>query len=234
MSNQTLNNAPTQSSPGFSTEWDDIYKESNHMSIWPWTDLVTLVMRHARPRKPDFRVLEVGCGAGANIPFFKHLNIEYCAIEGSSAIVKVLHKNFPELENNIKAGDFTKELPFEGEFDLIIDRGSVTCNIVEDIERCFTLINDKLTPGGKFIGIDWLSKEHSDYQKGTQIDKNSYRDIENSHLSNLGIIHFAGKADMEMLLEPFNIKLLKHKTEQQELPNDSFKYASWDFVAEKK
>ena len=52
---------------GFSIEWDQRYKENLQMSIWPWSDLVSAVMRLRLPAST--RVLELGCGAGANIPF---------------------------------------------------------------------------------------------------------------------------------------------------------------------
>ena len=51
----------------FSNEWENRYKAKTHLSIWPWSDLVSLVMRH-KPIKENFKVLELGCGAGANIP----------------------------------------------------------------------------------------------------------------------------------------------------------------------
>ncbi len=68
---------------GFSNEWDSIYADGQQKSIWPWSDLVSFVMRYARPKGPTYRVLELGCGAGANVPFFRYLNVEYCAIDGS-------------------------------------------------------------------------------------------------------------------------------------------------------
>ena len=37
------------------------------MSIWPWSDLVSYVMRYVPPNFAEFKVLELGCGAGANI-----------------------------------------------------------------------------------------------------------------------------------------------------------------------
>ena len=58
----------------FSNEWDESYKKNTHLSIWPWSDLVSYVMRYARPENPkNCNVLELGCGAGANIDFFKWL-----------------------------------------------------------------------------------------------------------------------------------------------------------------
>ena len=46
---------------GFSNEWDDKYQDNTHMSVWPWTNLVSLVMRN-KPQKRNFKVLELGCG----------------------------------------------------------------------------------------------------------------------------------------------------------------------------
>ena len=56
---------------GFSNEWDNLYTSNAHMSVWPWSDLVSYVMRYARPKDPsNCKVLELGVGAGANIEFF--------------------------------------------------------------------------------------------------------------------------------------------------------------------
>ncbi|MGN5030804.1 hypothetical protein ACTFBV_20625 [Aeromonas rivipollensis] len=54
----------------FSNEWDEQYKNNHHMSIWPWSDLVSSIYRYANPKNGYKRVLELGCGAGANIPLF--------------------------------------------------------------------------------------------------------------------------------------------------------------------
>ena len=85
---------------GYSSEWDYRYKENNHMSIWPWSDLVSLVNQHI-PKKKVFKVLELGCGAGANIPLFISLNADYYSVEGSETIVSKLHHQYPQLKNNI-------------------------------------------------------------------------------------------------------------------------------------
>ena len=80
------------------------------MSIWPWSDLVSLVMQYKLP-KEEFRVLELGCGAGANIPLFIALGADYYAVEGSQTIVNQLHKQYPQFKDNIIVGDFTKDMP---------------------------------------------------------------------------------------------------------------------------
>ena len=48
--------------------WEEIYKVNRHMATWPWSDIVSDVMI-LKPSK-NLKVLEIGCGPGANIPFF--------------------------------------------------------------------------------------------------------------------------------------------------------------------
>ena len=92
----------------FSKEWNIRYKNNTHMSIWPWSDLVSLVMKFYKPTKSKIRVLELGCGAGANIPFFLSLNTEYFGIDGSEIIIRNLKKRFPRISKNLVFEDFTK------------------------------------------------------------------------------------------------------------------------------
>ena len=152
----------------FSNEWDGIYKDNSQLSIWPWSDLVSLVHRNCKSiiTKRDGKVLELGCGAGANIPLFISLNLNYHAIEGSNAIVERLKKKFPEIENNIVSGDFTLGHSFGNDFDLIFDRASITHNSTKGIKNTLKIIADSLKPGGLFIGSDWFSTNHSDFNHG--------------------------------------------------------------------
>lgn len=80
----------------FSNEWDEQYRNNNHMSVWPWSQLVSLCLRHTQlgNRDPDFYVLEVGCGAGANIPFFLSYTDNVFALDGSVFYYRCFKKTF--------------------------------------------------------------------------------------------------------------------------------------------
>ena len=80
----------------FSKEWDQRYRQHSDMSVWPWSDLVSYVIRYVHLQKKLY-VLEIGCGAGANIPFVLSLGYKYYGIEGSPTIVAKLKKDFPAL-----------------------------------------------------------------------------------------------------------------------------------------
>jgi SAM-dependent methyltransferase len=216
---------------GFSQQWDQIYQKNNQMSIWPWSDLVSYVMRYARPSKPEFNVLELGCGAGANIPFFQKLGVQYHAIEGSPAIVDKLREKFPDIENNIVVGDFTKDIPFSDQFDLIVDRSSLTHNTTTSIQDSLALVYAKLKIGGKYVGIDWFSTLDSDYQLGIP-DEDIYtrRDYTEGHFADVGRVHFADKAHLEQLFAAFVIEVMEHKTVSRYIPTDNHILAFWNLV----
>lgn len=218
----------------FSPEWDRRYRGLTHLSIWPWSDLIGYVMRYARPTGPAFRVLELGCGAGANIPFFQSLGVEYYGIEGSPAIVEKLRERFPSLEGNIVAGDFTLQIPFAGEFDLVVDRSSLTHNTTTAIVRCLDAAHAKLRSGGKFIGIDWFSTAYSEYRKGTAAEDEFTRTgYQEGSFADVGRVHFSDKPHLLELFKSFEITVLEHKRIEREIPADGWHFASWNFVARK-
>jgi SAM-dependent methyltransferase len=218
----------------FSVEWDKAYKDNLHMSIWPWSDLISYVIRYVRPAKKHPRVLELGCGAGANIPFFMSQGYNYYGIDGSSTIISKLQKKFPKLKKNLLVADFTIKIPFDEKFDLVIDRSSVTHNTTEGIKRCLDLVYEKMKDDAKYIGIDWFSTAHQDYSlKTKKIDKHAKSAYTKGQFANVGTVYFSNKSHLMNLFEKFEIVVLEHKVVISEIP-EKRKFAVWNFVARKR
>jgi SAM-dependent methyltransferase len=220
----------------FSKEWDERFKANTHLCIWPWSDLITYVMRYSRPAGAEYNVLELGCGAGgANIPFFLSLGVRYYSIEGSPTAVERLSQKFPNLKNNIVVGDFTNDIPFKMQFDLIVDRGSLTHNTTVTIKKGLTMVYDKLKTGGKYIGIDWFSTMHSDYTNGLAVEGDIYTimDIQTGRLAHTGNVHFSDKQHLLDLFADFKIAIMEHKIIHREIPEDDFVIAFWNLVVQK-
>ncbi len=215
----------------FSKEWDRRYRQHSDMSVWPWSDLVSYVMRHVHSQK-KLCVLEIGCGAGANIPFLLSLGYKYYGVEGSPTIVAKLKRRFPSIKKNIVVGDFTSEIPFDEKFDLVIDRSSLTHSTTEGIKRCLDLVYEKMKDDAKYIGIDWFSTAHQDYSKGTKVDKYTRAGYTKGQFANVGTVHFSNKLHLTRLFEKFEILALEHKTVVSELPEKK-KFAVWNFIAKK-
>jgi len=219
----------------FSKEWDHCYSENTQMSVWPWSDVVSLVHRHCKPIiAAGGRVLELGCGAGANIPLFLALGMDYYAIEGSSAIVKQLHQRYPEQVEKIQVGDFTLEQPFESNFDLVLDRSSLTHNNTASITKALQIAFDKLKSGGTFIGSDWFSTNHIDFSGGEASDDEFTRtNYTKGQFAGVGNVHFSDEAHLRDLGANFEILFLEEKLMRRYEPRDHHQFASWNIVARK-
>jgi hypothetical protein len=217
----------------FHKNWNTLYESGRHNSVWPWTDVIVKVKRHVKP-SPGNKVLELGTGPGANIPFFLDMGIDYFGIEGSASAVDQILERFPDLAGNLVVGDFTKELPFNYQFDFIVDRGSLTHNDAAGIRSALALVDKCLKPGGMIVGVDWFSTEFSDMKLGEPTDDpHVWRDFKSGLIKGTGLAHFSDRVRLEELLKDFELIALEHKRLDTFLPVNSSRYASWNFVAVK-
>ena len=222
---------------GFSKEWEEQYSSNHQMSIWPWSDLVSYIYRYTElAKRPNAKVLELGCGAGANIRLFQELGADYYAMDGSPTIIKMLQEKYPMYAKNLVVGDFTKEIPFDGKFDVIVDRAALTHNTTVDIKNTVRLIEEHLSAGGQFIGIDWFSKNHDDFGLGDIVPGDEYtnfmKDVD-GQFAGLGNVHFSDEAHLRELFANFDIKVMEEKVVNT-LLLVKHRFASWNFVAVKK
>lgn len=217
---------------GFSKEWNDTYASNAHLSIWPWSDVVSLVHRHCkRTLAAGGAVLEVGCGAGANIPLFLSLGLDYYGLEGSPVIVDQLHTRFPDLRSAIVCADFTEEIPLERSFDIIVDRAALTHNDSSAIARALKEIREKMTPGGTFIGVDWFSSNHSDAALGEPVDAHTRTMLPRGQFTGVGKVHFSDEHHLRQLFRDFELIYLEEKIHRCFEPGTGHQFASWNVVA---
>lgn len=218
-------------------EWEFQYAMGRQQSIFPWSDLVSLVLRHVRkmptPQRP-LRVLELGFGAGANIPLFNEntfgREIEYFGIEGSETAVSEVRLKFPEIpSDHLLAGAFTKDWPCSGPFDLIFDRAAAYCVDCSEYQRLVNQIETNLEPGGFYIGVDWYSQEHSDFFGGRERSAHSRDKFTSGQFTDLGLVHFSTETEIRNLFSNFEFLSFTHKKTEDLLTAKVL--AEYSFVA---
>jgi SAM-dependent methyltransferase len=219
----------------FSPEWDQAYRANTHNTLWPWSDLVSYVHRYAKPANGFCRVLELGCGVGANVPLFVSLGVDYFGVEGSAAAVARLHEAYPQLRQKIVVGDFTQTIFFDGPFDLIVDRAATPHNTTDAVRRTLAMVFNRLRTGGKFIGIDWFSTSHKDAGHGDALDSRTRTNIPNGQFAGIGAVHFTDRHHLVDLLTSagFHVERLEHKQIDVVVPADNSRLGWWNFVARK-
>ncbi len=216
----------------FSQEWDTAYREHTHQSKWPWSDLVSLIYTTIDCKNKDLKVLELGCGYGANIPFFNSLDVDYYAVDGSDYIVEDIIKRFPKLKTKVNSVDFTKQIPFDEKFDLIVDRAALTHNDTIALKETISLIKEKLNDGGIYIGVDWFSDKHSEFKNGDNIENDIFTktNYKNGPFQDLGKVHYSSYDHLKELFKDFEFLSLEHKNNKTIIPKDSLTSGCWNFV----
>ncbi len=224
---------------GFSSEWELAYKNRTNISIWPWSDLISMFY-HYFPRSEydysELRVLELGCGAGANIPFFDYLGAKYYSVEGSQTEVSILKEKFVSQDICVEQGDFSIEIPFDVQFDLVFDRGSVSHNDTADIKNIIKMSYEKLKPGGVYLGIDWFSTEDIEFvdRKGIikVVHDRTFQFGGTGTYANLGNAHFSDKDEILDLFSKFKPEEILLKSEKTVYPDLDTSY-HWNFAMRK-
>jgi SAM-dependent methyltransferase len=225
---------------GFSEQWEEAYAAGGHNSIWPWTDLVILVNRFARPSSFNSSrpaVLEIGCGAGANIPFLLSMGFDYHGIDGSNSAINRCRGRYPELESNLMVGDFSKSLGFDKKFSLIVDRASLTSNMQSSISDILVLIGKALSDQGKLVCGTLYSTEHPQFAKGEQFRSDepftrcNYPD---GSFQGIGWVHFFDQAHIDEVFSRFRIEYLEHVVKSPYIGDTNNGTAFWNLVASQK
>ncbi len=219
-----------------SETWEEVYSRG-HTPKYPYESVISFVFGYApkdRPRE-EVRILETGFGTGNNLWFAAREGFDVAGVEVSPSAVAFARERFARdgLRGDLRVGSFT-ELPFEDEsFDLVIDRGALTCVGREAQKRAIGEIRRVLRTGGKFH-YNPLSDAHSAYRSGRLAADGVSLDVSHGKLAGLGALYFSSRRDLdEMLADGWRILELKHNMQVGMLAPYDETHAFWLVIAEK-
>ena len=219
----------------FSKRWEKSYKGKKQISVWPWSDLITLVSRYVLNKNKIKNVLELGSGSGANVRFFVEKKINYFGIEGSKSAIKIIIKRFPKLKKNIFLGDFTKKIPFKKKFDLIIDRGSLTHIDHLSLINTLNILKKSLKKNGYLICVDWFSKKDAAWKVKSKCKKNHIiTNIKKGNLKNVGTTHFSSFKSIKKITNKWKLVYCEEKIKKVLVPKNKELRVSFSFVLKNK
>ena len=127
--------------------WEEIFRQHD-WSRYPPEELIRFIAKHysSVSERSQIKILEIGCGTGANLWYLAREGFDAYGIDGSkTAIAKCefrLHED--GLKANLKVGDVIslREFYSPGYFDAVID---VVCLVCNEFKAAQTILDQVLT-----------------------------------------------------------------------------------------
>lgn len=212
----------------FDEKWEEIHSESQ-WGKYPSEEVIRFVARnyYSRNRK-ETKLLDLGCGAGANSWFMAREGFKVYAFDGSSSAVERARKRMMEegVDVEIKVADAV-ETYYENEFfDAVIDNAVIYANKISSIKDILKESYRILKKDGKHFSSGLFTAETTGYGTGELLEYNTYRNLTKGPIADLGTIHFFTKEEiMELWTEAGfrNVKIDRYtRTDNNEDINISY------------
>jgi ubiquinone/menaquinone biosynthesis C-methylase UbiE len=222
-------------SRSFDPIWEEKYA-AGHVVNYPWDVVVSFVFRNAPRDKPrhDIRILELGCGTGANLWFAAREGFQVAGVDGSSSAIRKAQERFQldGLNGDLRVADFT-HLPFDdNSFNLVIDRGSLVCVGFETGKKAIHEVYRVLGEKGRFF-FNPYSDRHSSYSSGEVGSDGLVSDISSGTMVGVGQLCFYGRQQVIAALCNFKLLSLQHMEYAEMLEPEWMVHAEWRAIAEK-
>jgi SAM-dependent methyltransferase len=188
--------------------WDDVFKRQA-WGKYPGEDLIRFVARnfyHTADRS-QVKLLEVGCGPGANLWYLAREGFSVYGIDGSMTALTLarerLDRECPGWLGGLICGDIS-QLPFVAAyFDGVIDNEAVYANAFDVSKTIYSEMSRVTRPGGRLFSRTFASGCWGD-GTGEQVGHNSWL-VSEGPLQEKGYSRFTEFDEIEMLCLGFKI-----------------------------
>jgi len=177
------------SNPVESGAWDPVWEETFRSRAWgkyPPEHVVRFVARSFSGvvDRSKIRLLEIGCGPGANVWFMAREGFSVSGIDGSPSAIHLAEQRLAEedLRADLRAGDFT-QLPWPDEsFDAVVENVSLYSNPTSAVERAIDEVYRVLRPGAPFLS-SFFSEKTWGFGTGEMVEPDGFTNLREGPLA---------------------------------------------------
>ena len=158
------------------------------------------------PERGSVRVLELGCGPGANLWFLSREGFDTHGIDGSAtAIARAEGRLTAEgVTARLEVGDILSlESVYRGlSFDAIVDIGCLQHNRMVYVEEILDQVSLLLVPNGRVFAMMIARGSYGD-GTGTEVEPGTFTSVTEGPAQGVGLCHFFSLEEMEALFSRF-------------------------------
>jgi 2-polyprenyl-3-methyl-5-hydroxy-6-metoxy-1,4-benzoquinol methylase len=218
--------------------WDPVWENIFRKQAWgkyPAEDLIRFIARnfYAVPDRSQVKILEVGCGPGANLWYMAREGFTVYGIDGSETAIKEaqarLDAEVNEWQGEVIVGDLLN-LPYEDAFfDAVIDNEAIYSNSYEDAKQIYNNIYRVLKTNGKLFVRTFATGSYGD-GTGLNVGHRAYNVAEGPML-NKGYSRFTDAEDIQDLF--MNYVILEKELITRTVENMTHKIKEFIIIAQK-
>lgn len=188
--------------------WEKVFQEQE-WGKYPGEDLIRFIARnfYSTPNRNEIKLLEVGCGTGANLWYAAREGFSVYGIDGSTiAINRAIDRldcECPGWSGRLMVGDIL-QLPFPDHFfDAVIDNEAVYCNSFSHSQDIYNEMARVTKKGGKLFSRTFATGSWGD-QTGEKVGHNAYV-VNEGPLAGKGFSRFTDYKEIPELIQRFEI-----------------------------
>lgn len=176
--------------------WDETFRRQA-WGKYPSEHVVRFVARNffAAPDRRAVRLLDLGCGPGANTWFMAREGFTVSALDASPAAISQLELRLSGegLNADAKVGDMAT-LPWaEHTFDGVVDNAALYCNRAAVCTRIVDEVARVLKPNGVFMSANFSDRTWG-FGCGELVERNGFAEVTEGPLANKGFALFFDRA----------------------------------------
>lgn len=214
--------------------WDNVFS-TQEWGKYPGESLIRFIARrfYQVPDRSAIKILEVGCGPGANVWYlaregFRVYGMDFSAVAIERAKQR-LGQECPGWKGELIEGDISS-LPFNDDyFDAVIDIEAVYCNSYEKSKRIYAEVARVLKKHGFLFSITFANDSLGD-KTGVQVSHNMWMTSEGV-FSGKGTARFTEQSEIADLLMPLSVIDIELMTRSVNDFKDQIK--EWAIIAQK-
>lgn len=203
---------------------DSVWEELHASRPWgkyPAEPLIRTVMRAYRTPevRAKTRVLELGCGAGANLGFFLAEGFQTYGLDGAPSAILKAEQRLRSLAADGQALDL-KVQTFEeidyppNSFDVVVDHFAIYANPMVVIDETYEKVHRMLAPGGRFYSCVWGART-TGANSGIMLEPSTSLSPTEGPCRDMGISHFFSRPNLEAaFLDWTDVQITHRLTEE--------------------